>query len=142
MAGFAPTGFRLSGRHALVTGGGRGIGRAIAAALAAEGAHVTVLGRDPAILVQAVGEGHAHAALTADVTDAASLEAALGHRQAERPIDILVANAGAAESAPLARSDDALFLRMIEVNLMGVVRCVRALAPGMVERGSGRIVAV
>lgn len=129
----------LHGRYALVTGGGRGIGRAIAGALAAAGAHVIVLGRSREHLEGAVAAGHAHAALVADVTDAVGLASALAGIP---PLDILVANAGAAVSAPLARSDDALFARMVEINLMGVVRCARAVLPGMGERGFGRIVAV
>lgn len=129
----------LQGRHALVTGGGRGIGRAVARVLAGAGAHVTVLGRSPDALDDAVAAGHAHAALSADVTDASGLAHALA---SVAPVDILVANAGAAVSAPLGRSDDALFARMIEINLMGVVRCARAVLPGMGERGFGRIVAV
>ena len=138
----ARSGRGLDGRHALVTGGGRGIGRAVAAGLAGAGARVTVLGRDPDGLRAVVDGGEAAGLVVADVTDAAALGAALARLEEERPLDILVANAGAAESAPLSRSDDALFARMIEINLMGVVRCVRALAPGMTARGAGRIVAV
>lgn len=122
-----------------MTGGGRGIGRAVARTLAGAGARVTVLGRSRDALDDAVAAGHAHSALVADVTDAAGLASALS---GVPPVDILVANAGAAVSAPLARSDDALFARMVEINLMGVVRCVRAVLPGMTERGFGRIVAV
>lgn len=129
----------LQGRHALVTGGGRGIGRAIAGTLAAAGAHVVVLGRSGGHLEDAVAAGLAHAAIVADVTDAAGLASALAGMP---PVDILVANAGAAVSAPLARTDDALFARMIEINLMGVVRCARSVLPGMSARGFGRIVAV
>ena len=136
------TGASLEGRHALVTGGGRGIGRAVATALSQTGADVTVMGRDRAALDEAVAAGHARRALVADVTDAAGFEQALAALAAEHPVDILVANAGAAASAPLSRSDDALFGRMIEVNLMGVVRAVRTLSGGMAERGFGRIVAV
>ena len=128
----------LEGRRALVTGGSRGIGRAVAAALAQARATVTVLGRDRAALDAVVAAGEAHAAVVADVTDpewARALGAGAG-------FDLLVANAGAAVSAPFGKSDDALFRDSLEVNLMGVVRAVRAVMPGMVERRFGRIVAV
>ena len=128
--------------HALVTGGGRGIGRAIAAALAQAGATVTVVGRKAEPLQEAVAAGDAHYFALADVTDEASLTAAIGEAAARQPIDILVANAGAAESAPFHRADAALFRRMIDVNLMGVVHAMHAVTRPMAERKHGRIVAV
>ncbi len=128
--------------HALVTGGGRGIGRAIAAALVEAGATVTVLGRNAATLEQAVSAGAAHFAVVADVSDEAALKAAVTEAHARKPIDILIANAGSAESAPFAKSDSALFARMMDVNFMGVVHAVRAVLPGMKDRPYGRIVAV
>ncbi|KAA2236197.1 SDR family NAD(P)-dependent oxidoreductase [Salinarimonas soli] len=133
----------VEGRHALVTGGGRGIGRAVAAALTGAGARVTLLGRDQAGLDRAVAEGVGAGAVTADVTDADAVRAALERAQERHgPVDILIANAGAAVSAPLARSDEALFRRMLDVNLMGVVHPARLVAGGMAERGYGRIIAV
>jgi NAD(P)-dependent dehydrogenase (short-subunit alcohol dehydrogenase family) len=133
----------LSGRHALVTGGSRGIGRAVAAALTGAGATVTVLGRTESALRSAVASGAAAEFVTADVTDDVQCRSAIAAASAKQgPIDILVANAGAAESAPFARSDDQLFRRMIDVNLMGVVHAARAVMTGMVERGFGRVVAV
>lgn len=133
----------LAGRHALVTGGGRGIGRAVARALVEAGATVTIVGRDRAALEAAVAEGAAHGAVPADVTDAHAVGAALDEaRDARGAIDLLVANAGAAVSAPIHRSDDDLFRRMLDVNLMGVVHPARALVGPMSERGFGRIVAV
>lgn len=128
--------------HALVTGGGRGIGRAIAASLVDAGATVTVLGRNGSTLAEAVNAGAAHFAAVADVSDEASLKAAIAEANARRPIDILVANAGSAESAPFVKSDTALFMRMMDVNFMGVVHAVRAVLPGMKDRPYGRIVAV
>jgi 3-hydroxybutyrate dehydrogenase len=128
--------------HALVTGGGRGIGRAIASALVQAGATVTVLGRDRAALDDAVAAGAAHFAGVADVADQAAVNAAIAEASARAPIDILIANAGAAESAPFTKSDAALFRRMMDVNFMGVVYAVQAVLPTMKERRYGRVVAV
>ncbi len=128
--------------HALVTGGGRGIGREIAAALSEAGATVTVLGRNRDSLDDAVAKGIAHVRVVADVADEASIGTAIALAAARQPIDILVANAGAAESAPFARSDDAMFRRMIDVNLMGVVHAAQAVIGPMVQRRQGRIVAI
>jgi NAD(P)-dependent dehydrogenase (short-subunit alcohol dehydrogenase family) len=128
--------------HALVTGGGRGIGREIASALMSVGATVTVLGRRRAPLEQAVAAGHAHFSDVADVTDQGSLSAAIAAAAARQPIDILVANAGIAESAPFMQSDSAMFRRMLDVNLMGVVYAIQATLPSMKGRPYGRIVAI
>jgi NAD(P)-dependent dehydrogenase (short-subunit alcohol dehydrogenase family) len=128
--------------HALVTGGGRGIGREIAAALVRAGATVTVLGRNRATLDEAVAAGDAHYAGVADVADQAALGAAIAEAASRRPIDILIANAGSAESAPFGKSDAALFRRMMDVNFMGVVHTIHAGLPSMRSRPCGRIVAV
>src|SRR5437762_14332514 len=128
--------------HALVTGGGRGIGLAISAALSKAGATVTVLGRNRATLDEAVASGAAQFAAVADVPDQASVKSAVAEAAARQPIDILIANAGAEESSPFGRSDAALFQRMMDVNFMGVVHATQAVLPGMVERRHGRIVAV
>jgi 3-hydroxybutyrate dehydrogenase len=128
--------------HALVTGGGRGIGREIASALAHAGATVTVMGRNRATLDAVVAAGAAHFAVVADVADQAAVNAAVAEASARQPIDILVANAGIAESAPFAKSDAALFRRMMDVNFMGVVHAVQAVLPAMREHRHGRIVAV
>src|SRR6202790_4361010 len=117
--------------HALVTGGGRGIGREIASVLAQAGATVTVLGRNRATLDDAVASGCAHFAGVADVADQAAISAAVAEAAARQPIDILIANAGIAESAPFAKSDAALFKRMLDVNFMGVVHAVQAALPSM-----------
>ncbi len=129
-------------RHALVTGGGRGIGRAVAEALTRAGATVTILGRDRLTLERAVQDGVAHHAVVADVADQTATAAAIAQAAARQPIDILVANAGAAESAPFGKSDAALFRRMIDVNLMGVVYATQAVLPAMRMRHHGRIVAI
>jgi len=128
--------------HAVVTGGGRGIGRAIASELVHAGATVTVIGRNRAALDQAVAAGDAHFADVADVGDQAAIDAAIAKATSRQPIDILIANAGIAESAPFAKSDAALFKRMIDVNLMGVVHSIQAALPSMRNQPCGRIVAI
>jgi NADP-dependent 3-hydroxy acid dehydrogenase YdfG len=128
--------------HAVVTGGARGIGREIASRLAQAGAIVTVLGRDSAALDEAVSKGAAHFSAVADVTDQAAVDAAIARAATRQPIDILIANAGTAESAAFARSDAALFKRMMDVNFMGVVHSVQAVLPSMRDRPFGRIVAI
>src|SRR5665811_2149398 len=129
---------RMSGlslsQHAVVTGGGRGIGREIAAALTRAGVIVTVLGRNRAILDQTVAAGAAHFAVVADVADQAAVAAAIAEAATRQPVDILIANAGAAESAPFAKSDAALFRRMLDVNFMGVVYAIQAVLPAMKDR--------
>jgi len=134
---------QLTGRHALVTGGGRGIGAAIAGALAADGATVSIVGRDEAALRRQVDGGAAHDFEALDVTDGEAVAAAVGALAARRgPIDILVNNAGAASSAPFGKTRPADFQRMIDLNLMGPVHGIQAVLPGMAERGWGRIVTV
>src|SRR5947208_336276 len=112
----------LDGRHALVTGGGRGIGRAIAKALSGAGATVTVLGRQEGPLNDTVLAGEAKGYLLADVTDEAAINAAVKQAISERgPIDILIANAGSGVSAPFMKGIPAQFREMFELNVMGVV---------------------
>lgn len=134
---------QLSGQHALVTGGGRGIGRAVAAALSGAGATVTVLGRQQAALGEAVAAGHAVGAIVADVTDAAAIGAGVKSAEAARgPFDILVANAGGVSTAPFGKTDPAQFQKLFDLNVMGIVHATRAVLPGMIARKFGRIVAV
>jgi NAD(P)-dependent dehydrogenase (short-subunit alcohol dehydrogenase family) len=133
----------LQGRHALVTGGGSGIGAAIAVALAEAGATMTITGRRNAPL-EALAKKHAGMnALVADVTDEASLIAAF--RQAVEksgPLSIVVANAGAAESAPFARTSLEAFERMIAVNLTGVFLTLREGIKAMAGSDWGRLVVI
>jgi 3-hydroxybutyrate dehydrogenase len=128
--------------HAVVTGAARGIGREIALQLTQAGVIVTALGRQRAALEELVAQGIAHSFVVADVTDQASVNAAIREAAARQPVDILIANAGAAESASFARSDAALFARMMDVNFMGVVHSIQAALPSMRERPFGRIVVI
>ena len=131
----------LAGQHALVTGGGSGIGAEIAHALTQSGAAVTVLGRGQAALAATVAAGGAAGWVSADVTDDAALHRAITQAQQQRgPVSILINNAGAAESAPFARHDRALWDRMLAVNLSAVFTTTQALLPGLAQRGWGRVV--
>lgn len=130
----------LEGKTALVTGGGRGIGEAIARALAARGVRLGITGRTVTDLDRVAGE-IGGVPLAADFTDRASVDRLVDAVGAELGrVDILVNNAGIAESAPLARVSDDMWDRMMEVNVTSAFRLVRALAPAMVEAGWGRIV--
>jgi 2-hydroxycyclohexanecarboxyl-CoA dehydrogenase len=123
-------------RVALVTGGGRGIGRASAEALARGGCVVAVGDIREA---EPVGEGGV--AVTLDVTDSGSVQSAVEVvRAALGPIDVLVNNAGWDEFRPFLETDEAFWDRVIEVNFKGCLRMTHAVAPGMVERGFGRVV--
>ncbi len=131
----------LEGRHALVTGANRGIGAAIARRLSADGARVTLLVRRAASAVEVLASLPAGTGVVeADVTDARQVAMACEAATREVPVDLLVNNAGAAESAPFARTDDALVARMFAVNYHGPLACTRALLPGMLARGHGRVV--
>jgi 3-hydroxybutyrate dehydrogenase len=133
----------LQARHAIVTGGSRGIGRVIAGTLREAGATVTVLGRDRATLERVVGEGSADGLIVADVVEADRLARSVEEARAARgPIDLLIANAGAAKSSPFGKTDAQLFRQMLDVNFMGVVHATQAVLAGMVDRGFGRIVAI
>lgn len=133
---------RLAGRHAVVTGGGTGIGAAIARALAAEGAKLTLVGRRPAPLAEVAAETGA-AAVTADLRDRVAVERAFDDaRAAHGPVAILIANAGAAATSPIEATDDALWQGMIAANLDTTFYCIRAALPDLRAADNGRIVAV
>lgn len=126
----------MKGRHALITGAGRGIGAAIARRLAAEGADLTLLGRQPEPLQQLAAELGARWRVC-DVSDAAAVNAVFATLP---PVHILVNNAGQALSQPLERTDDELWQQMLAVNLTGSFLCLRAALPGMKAAGWGRVI--
>lgn len=155
----------LSGKHALITGGGRGIGAACARALLAQGASVTIAGRDLATLertasaLAALHDAPAPAAGPAsqgpivsaagprifvhqlDVADEASVHAAMQAAVAALgPIAILVNNAGQAHPAPFAKTTSEHWQQMLNVNLTGAFLCTQAALPHMLEQGWGRII--
>jgi NAD(P)-dependent dehydrogenase (short-subunit alcohol dehydrogenase family) len=132
----------LEGRTAVVTGAGRGIGAAIAQALAAEGAGVALLGRNRSTLEAQAKQLPAGAEIiVTDVSDAGSVHAAFDRiRERFARIDILVNNAGQAQSAPLARTDLALWERMLAVNLTGAFLCTREVYPAMAKQDYARII--
>jgi NAD(P)-dependent dehydrogenase (short-subunit alcohol dehydrogenase family) len=138
---------RLRDRVALVTGGGRGIGRAVSLALAREGAHVAVTARSAgeveAVAAEVRGLGRQAVALPGDVTDRAQVDAVVAAAaEALGPIHVLVNNAGMAVSAKLVDTDDALWDQHLRVNLTGAFYMSRAVLPGMLAARSGRIVNV
>ncbi|MBK8759665.1 MAG: SDR family oxidoreductase [Sulfuritalea sp.] len=139
-----PTPATLRGRHAVVTGGGRGIGATIARALVEQGAAVTLMGRNAATLedeaarLRPLGKVHCQAV---DIADAESTTTAFAAAaQALGPVTLLINNAGQAVSAPIGKTDLALWNRMLAVNLTGSYLAIHAVLPGMLEQGWGRIV--
>jgi 3-hydroxybutyrate dehydrogenase len=130
----------FDGLHALVTGGGRGIGAAIAAALTEGGARVTITGRNEAALAERVARKQADAYARADLAEPAGFEKAMADIVAKGSVDILVNNAGMAMSAPFLKTSDADFEMLFRVNVLGAVIASRAVLPGMMARKFGRIV--
>jgi 3-oxoacyl-[acyl-carrier protein] reductase len=136
---------RLTDQVAVVTGAARGIGRGIATVLAAEGAHVVICDRDAELAESTATalrrQGLDVLSVVTDVTDRASVAAMAAQVVSDRRrIDILAANAGIYPTADVAAIDDALWDRVMDVNVKGAVRVVQACLPPMVSRRYGRIV--
>jgi NAD(P)-dependent dehydrogenase (short-subunit alcohol dehydrogenase family) len=131
---------RLQGRVALITGGGAGIGRAIAQAYVTEGARVAVLDRDAAAARAAAAEVEG-LALAADVVDAGQVRAAVAHtlKRLGR-IDVLVNNAGVSPAAPFLELSEDDWRQTFRVNVDGVAQMCRAVLPPMIEQGSGVVI--
>ncbi|HEX6500900.1 MAG TPA: SDR family NAD(P)-dependent oxidoreductase [Micromonosporaceae bacterium] len=130
---------------ALVTGAGRGIGRAVAARLAAAGHRVALTARSADELAgtaECCGDAET-LVVPADITAPGAVDEVFGQVEAAfGPVEILVANAGAATSAPLHRTTDEEWQRILDLNLTAPFRCLRRAVPSMVERGYGRIVVI
>jgi NAD(P)-dependent dehydrogenase (short-subunit alcohol dehydrogenase family) len=131
----------LAGKHALVTGGGTGIGLATSAVLTAAGVRVSVMGRRDAPLRAAVSTGQAAFAVAADVTDEVAVAAAFAAAVAAHgPVLLLINAAGAADTAPFQKTTPAMFERMWRVNVGGAIAATQAALPGMLQTGFGRVV--
>lgn len=127
--------------HAVVTGGSSGIGLAIARALSQDGHDVTIMSRTRDRLDAAVATLGPHAtALVCDVTDEAAVTAAFARAAARAPIDVLVNNAGAVETAPLGKTSLAMWQRALDVNVTSAFLCQQQVLPAMRAAGHGRIV--
>ncbi len=136
---------RMKGRKCVVTGGARGIGRAISLAFAREGADVAILDRNEQLAAQTAQDvrsiGVAAVAITADVSDEAAVASAFEKIEQEfGSVDVLVNNAGIGDSALLVDMSVAAWDRMIAVNLRSVFLCTRRVIPGMIQRRWGRII--
>ncbi|MEO6198992.1 MAG: SDR family oxidoreductase [Sphingomicrobium sp.] len=132
----------LAGRHALITGGGTGIGAAAAEALGGAGAKLSLLGRRMEPL-QNVASAHGGTAITCDVTDRAAIEQAFAEaRAANGPIDLLIVNAGIAESAPFHKTSRDSWDRIIATNLTAAFDCSQAGIGDLLKSDNGRLVYV
>ncbi len=130
-----------SGRHAVVTGGGTGIGLAVARALTAQGCAVTVMGRSEAVLAAAAASLERGGYAVCDVTDEASATSALAAAQAARgPVRILVNNAGAVTTASFEKTSLEAWSAALDVNLLGAVRMIRAALPSLKAQDWARVI--
>jgi NAD(P)-dependent dehydrogenase (short-subunit alcohol dehydrogenase family) len=130
----------LEGKIALVTGGGTGVGAAIALQLAGQGARVIICGRRADVLAKTAAKSALIVPIAADVTDAASSKHLF--EQIGSQLDIVIANAGAAESAPFHRLDLKTWKNQIDLNLTGVFTTFHHALPAMMQANSGRLIAI
>jgi|TARA_R100000149_G_scaffold65475_2_gene40076 2-hydroxycyclohexanecarboxyl-CoA dehydrogenase len=134
----------LSGKRVIITGSGSGIGREIARRFAEEGAEVAIFdmnetgGRETAAMIEKAG-GKA-TAYTVDITDRASVDAAVAEVEKGGPVDVLVNNAGWDKIVPFLQTDVDLWKKVIDINLYGPLHMHHAVLPGMVKNGGGRVV--
>ena len=135
---------RLNGQHAVITGGGTGIGAAIATLLAAEGARLTLVGRRLEKLEEVAARcGEGPVCAVADVTDRSQVDAAFAAaRAANGPVTILVNNAGASQGVAFAKVSEQLWRDMLAVNLDAVFHCCQAALPDLLAAAAGRIVTI
>jgi NAD(P)-dependent dehydrogenase (short-subunit alcohol dehydrogenase family) len=134
---------RLKGHHAIITGGGTGIGAAIARALGAEGAKLTLVGRRREKLEEVCSGPFDALVAPADVTVREQVDRAFAlAREAQGPITILVNNAGAAAGIPFAKVTEELWRDMLAVNLDGMFHCCQAALPDLLAAPAGRIVTI
>jgi NAD(P)-dependent dehydrogenase (short-subunit alcohol dehydrogenase family) len=133
----------ITGKHALVTGGGTGVGRAIALALAETGVAVTICGRRKEQLAAVTDANKRISAIAADVADEAAMTALYAEAEKARgPVDIVVANAGMSGSSPAQRTSLSDWQRTLDVNLTGSFLTVKPALAGMTSAKSGRVVFV
>src|SRR5215208_6068612 len=132
----------LNGKTALITGGGRGIGRSIALAFAHQGARIAVVARTAEQVKEVAHEiGAGAIGLVCDVSDPDSVTRMFADMRERRgDADILVNNAGIAESATIVSTTDELWHRHLAVNLSGTFYCTRAALPAMLKKGWGRVI--
>jgi len=136
----------LQGRHAIITGGGRGIGAAIADALAARGAALTITGRDLDTITERAAHLHdthdvAVLPLQCDITDASAIRSVFGRALEEQgPAWILVNNAGQADGSPFLETSLEMWDRLLAVNLTGAFLCTQQVLGPMIDGGGGRII--
>ncbi|WP_421791619.1 SDR family NAD(P)-dependent oxidoreductase [Hyphobacterium sp.] len=130
----------LDGKTAVITGGGTGIGLAIAKRLAADGANCVLMGRNLERLEKEAAKIERATAIQCDVSDPASVETAFASAKENGPVMVLVNNAGIASSAPFHRLSEEEFLRIQNVNVTGVFRCTKAVTNDMREADHGRVI--
>jgi len=130
----------LDGKTAVITGGGTGIGLAIAKRLAADGANCVLMGRNLERLETQAKDIPRARAIQCDVTDQSTIDEAFAKARATNPVSILVNNAGIASSAPFHRMSEAEFLRIQDVNVTGVFRCTKAVTDDLRSADYARLI--